>query len=293
MGERHRIPAHMLQRQRRLMALIALLIAVAVLSCAMPGGGSDQIGVVVSIAPVGDFARQVAGERARVTVMVPPGSSPHTYEPTARQMAAVSEAAVYFKVGSGVEFETMWLDELIEENPGMLVVDLSEDVELLGADPHVWMSPVNAAIMVEKICDGMVEVDSGGSAFYRGNRDDYLTELAVLDGYVRCAFEGFANRHFLIYHPAFTYFAAEYGLTQLAVEQGGKEPTPRVIEDCIEKALQYDLDYVFVAPQFASDDCETIAREIGGQTAVMDPLPENYIAGMGRTVDALVLEFED
>jgi len=145
--------------------------------------------------------------------------------------------------------------------------------------------------MVEDICDGLTKVDPDNASFYAENRDDYLKDLDILDEYIHYKLNGFTNRNFMIYHPSFEYFAREYGLTQLAVEHGGKEPTPQVIRDCIDMARQYDLDYMFVAPQFATDDCETIADEIGGHTAPMDPLAENYIANMERIADALVLEF--
>ena len=273
--------------------LLALVLGAFVTSCDTARPETDRIGVIVTVPPVGDFVSHVAGDRAEVTVMVPPGSSPHTYEPTPSQMAAVSRASIYFKVGSGVEFETMWMADLVETSPEMLVVDCSQGIDVMETDPHIWNSPVNAQVMVESICDGLIEVDPANASLYREHRDDYLTELGVLDSYIRCTFEGFTNRYFLIYHPAFDYFASEYDLTQIAVEHGGKEPTPRVIQDCIDKSLQYDLDYVFVAPQFATDECETIAAEIGGQTAMMDPLPENYIANMARIASALAMEFED
>jgi zinc transport system substrate-binding protein len=207
-------------------------------------------------------------------------------------MVAVSEAEMYIKVGSGVEFELTWMEDIIEQNPDMLVVDCSQGIELMGTDPHIWNSPVNAKVMVESICEGLIQIDPDNEDYYTERKDDYLTQLNILDGYIHYKLDGFTNRNFMIYHPAFGYFANEYGLTQLAVEHGGKEPTPQVIQDCIDKANYYDLQYVFVAPQFTSQDCQTIATEIGGQTAPMDPLPQNYIANMGRIVEYLALEFE-
>jgi len=282
--------------QRRLLfCLLALgiVLMATVVSCGSGAGREGRIGVVVSQEPLGNFVKNVAGDMVDVTVLVPPGSSPHTYELTPSQMAAVSEAEMYVKVGSGVEFESIWMGEIVEVNPDMLIVDSSEGVELLGGDPHIWNSPVIAKSMVENICYGLVQADPGNSAVYARNRDDYLKELDVLDGYIRCTLDDFTNRYFITYHPAFTYFANEYSLTQLVVEHGGKEPTPQVLRECVDNAMQHHLEYVFVSPQFVTDDCETIADEIGGQVAAMDPLPENYIANMGRIADALALEFAD
>ena len=274
--------------------LLVLVIALAALvtSCASAGGAGDKVGVVVSIAPLADFVENVGGEEVDVTVMVPPGASPHTYEPKPSQLVEVSKADIYVKVGSGVDFELAWMDKIIKVNSDMLVLDSSQGIELMGKDPHIWNSPVNAKIIVENICDGLIQVDSDNADFYTENMNDYLEELDIVDGYIRYKLDRFTDRAFLIYHPAFAYFASEYGLTQLAVEHGGKEPTPQVMQDCIDKANQYNLQYVFVAPQFATEYCEAIAREIGGQTASMDPLAENYIANMGRIADYLALEFE-
>ncbi len=276
-----------------LVLVLAITLTAFAISCGPARDDTGKIGVVVTLVPVADFVENVGGDKVDITVMVPPGASPHTYGPIPSQMVAVSEADMYVKVGSGVEFELEWMDEVIEANPNMLVVDSSVGVELMGSDPHIWNSPVNAKLMVENICDGLTKVDPDNASFYAENRDDYLKELDILDGYIHYKLDGFTNRNFMIYHPAFGYFASEYGLMQLAVKYSGKEPTPQVIQDCIDKARQYDLDYMFVAPQFATDDCETIADDIGGQTAPMDPLAENYIANMGRIANALALEFED
>ena len=275
-----------------LLLLIAIGLSALAISCASTGGAGDKIRVVVSITPLADFVENVGGEEVDVTVMVPPGASPHTYEPKPSQLVEVSEAEIYVEVGSGVDFELAWMDKIIKVNSNMLVLDSSQGIELMGKDPHIWNSPVNAKIMVENICDGLIQVDPDNADFYTENMNDYLKELDIVDGYIRYKLDRFTDRAFLIYHPAFTYFASEYGLTQLAVEHGGKEPTPQVMQDCIDKANQYNLQYVFVAPQFATEYCEAIAREIGGQTAPMDPLAENYIVNMGRIADYLALEFE-
>ena len=272
--------------------LIAIGLSALAISCGSTGGAGDKIGVVVSMFPLADFVENVGQAKVDVNVMVPPGASPHTYEPKPSQLVEVSEAEIYVKVGSGVDFELAWMDKIIKVNSNMLVLDSSQGIELMGKDPHIWNSPVNAKIMVENICDGLIQVDSDNADFYTENMNDYLKELDIVDGYIRYKLDRFTNRAFLIYHPAFAYFASEYGLTQLAVEHGGKEPTPQVMQDCIDKANQYNLQYVFVAPQFATEYCEAIAREIDGQTASMDPLAENYIANMGRIADYLALEFE-
>lgn len=273
--------------------VIAVALPVSAISCGQKEEASEKIRVVVSIIPLADFVKNVGGEKVDVSLMVLPGKSPHTYKPTRSQLQVVNEAEIYVKAGSGVEFEITYMDDIISYNTDMLIVDCSKGIELMGTDPHIWNSPVNTKTIVENICEGLIQVDPDNADFYTQNKNDYLKELDILDGYIHCELDVFTNRTFIIYHPAFGYFADEYNLTQLAVEHKGKEPTPKVLQDCIDMAKEYNLQYLFVAPQFATEHCKTIASEIGGQTAPMNPLPDNYIANMGRIAYSLALEFKE
>jgi zinc transport system substrate-binding protein len=273
--------------------LVSLLtVSVFAASCAPKSGETEKIGVVVTILPQAEFVERVGGDQVDITVMVPWGQSPHTYAPTVAQLEAVRQAKVYAMVGSGLEFELVHMGRIMEANRDMLVVDCSEGVQLMEKDPHIWNSPLNARIMVDHICEGLIQVDPENAESYIQNRDVYLKELDVLDAYVHYRLDGFSNRAFMIYHPAFGYLARDYNLTQIPVEHEGKPPTPQLIQDCIGKAKQYSIQYVFVAPQFRTEDCETIANAIEGETIPADPLERHYISDMANLVDLLALEFE-
>ena len=252
---------------------------------------ANKIGVVVTILPEADFVRHVGGDRVEVMVMVPPGASPHIYEPRPEQLKQISTAKIYFKVGSGLGLEQNWLEKISAINPAIKIVDTSKGITIIDNDPHIWNSPANAKIMVINIRDALTQADPENADFYINNARDYLRELDALDAYIHSKLDRFNNRAFMIYHPSFGYLAAQYNLTQIPVEHGGKEPTSRVIRDCIDNARRYNLHYVFVAPQFATTECETIAKEIGGETAPMDPLPANYTANMYKIADLLAEEF--
>ncbi len=289
--------------------VLVLVAAASTAACRQVQPSGNKLGVAVTLVPYADFVQQVGGDRVDVTVMVPSGASPHTYEPTPGQMVALSEAEVYVQVGSGVEFELTWMDNLIAQNPGMLVVNASDGIALIegshehdeeeheaeehgSIDPHVWTSPANVKIVVRNICDGLIAVDPDNAAYYESNRDAYLDELDALDEYIRGEFEGYTVRFFLVYHPSFGYFAYEYGLEQLSIELEGKEPTPKVIQQCIDLAQQYNLNYVYIDPASVPQYAETIAGSIGGRTALLNPLPENYIESMRAVADAIALELE-
>jgi len=273
--------------------LLAIALVIGAAGCAPAGSEDDsRLSVAVTIPPVVDLVSQVGGKLVDVVLMVPAGASPHTYEPTPGQMVEVSEADVYVKVGSGVEFEIVWLDKLLAQNEDISLVDCSEGVSLMGSDPHIWNSPVIAMQMVENIVAGLASADPGNSVTYESNGEAYLGELASLDDEIVEQLGDASNRAFLIYHPAFGYFAAEYDLVQLAIEHEGKAPTPQVLQASVDAAVEHNLQFVFAAPQFATDNPQSVAEAIGGEVAFLDPLSDSYIPNMRAVAQAIAKELE-
>ena len=277
--------------------VLALLAAGGAAGCNSTPSETGKVGVAVSILPQAEFMERIGGDKVDVTVMVPPGASPHSYEPAPSQLTALSKAAMYAKVGSGVEFELTWMDKLIAQNQDMLVVDCSQGIQLLDMtvgeeagtkDPHIWMSPVNAETMVKNITDGLIKVDPDNQSYYEKNRDDYLAELAQLDTDIRSGLEGVTNRTFMVYHPSFGYFAAEYNLTMLAIEDEGKEPTASGILHLIDEAKSLGIKVIFVEPQFNPQSAEVIANEIGGSVIYIDPLARDYLENLRSMSSELI-----
>jgi zinc transport system substrate-binding protein len=284
--------------------LLLISAAGAFTSCAKEAAATGKLGVAVTILPQAEFVENIGGDKVDVTVMVPPGADPHTYELIPSQMAALSRTKLYAKVGSGVEFELTWMDKLLAQNKDMLVVDCSQGIELQpmtagdegepagSPDPHVWMSPRNAQIMVKNIADGLIQIDPGNRDYYEQNRDTYLQKLEQLDQDIRDALAPVKNRIFMVYHPAFGYFAREYDLTMLTVENEGKEPTPAGMQHLIEQAKQYDIRVVFAEPQFNPQSAKVIAQAIGGKVIMIDPLAKDYIENLRTLVGELAQAME-
>ena len=293
-----------------LVLLISILtgwLLVQSIACDNGGTVSDdgKIGIVVTLAPQAEFVEKLGGNEVAVTIMVPSGASPHTYEPTLSQMNAVSGAEIYAKVGSGVEFELAWMNNLIDRNKDMLVVDCSEGVELIemraahdhengedhsheGMDPHIWMSPPNAMIMVNNLCDGLMAIDPDNKTYYMANRDAYLKELIELDQDIERNLADLTKRVFMVYHPAFGYFAREYDLVMLAIEQEGKEPSLAGLERLIDQAREDNVGIIFVEPQFDKRNAEIIADEIGAEIVQIDPLAKNYTENLRAIMQAFI-----
>ncbi len=289
-----------------LAALFMASLPAAAVSCAQQAEPATELGVVVTVLPQAEFVESIGGERVDVTVMVPPGASPHTYEPTPGQMEKLARARMYAEVGSGVEFELSWMDKLSAANKDMLVVDCSQGIQLQetaaehedeehehGAmDPHIWMSPRNARVMVQNIALGLIAVDPDNRDYYEQNRDAYLQELIQLDQDITEGLSGVENRVFMVYHPSFGYFARDYDLTMLPIEDEGKEPTPAGLAHLIEQAREFDVKVVFASPQFNPNGAKVIADAIDGRVVLIDPLARDYVTNLRILLGELVQAME-
>jgi len=269
-----------------------------------------KIGVVVSILPQAEFVERIGGDKVEVTVMVPPGASPHTYEPTPSQMVSLSNAKLYAKVGSGIDFEIVWMDKLIATNPDILVVDCSQGITLQEMtvthehdgeaeeheegemDPHIWTAPRNAIEMVRNITAGLIQIDPSNQTYYEQNRDAFTEELEQLDRDIQQGLSGVTNRSFMVFHPAFGYFASAYNLTMLAIEEEGKEPTAVGLQHLIEEAKEHNIKIIFAEPQFNPQSAEVIANEIEGEVILIDPLAKDYLSNMRAMVDKMIASME-
>lgn len=284
-----------------------------------------KVGVVVSILPLAYFAERVGGGAVEVSVMIPPGGNPHTYEPTPRQLAGLSRAKLYVEAGSGLEFELAWMEKVAALNPGMRICDASRGIALAelggpggrsdegnapgarraggagpedespggarirrrGKDPHIWLSPANAAVIADNIRDALAAVDPGRAEAYAANARALKAELDTLDGEIREALAPVRGRGFIVFHPAWGYFAARYGLAQVAIEAGGKEPTGRELAAVVSGARRLGAKAVFASPEFSRKAAETIAAEIGGRVVLIDALARDYPDNLRRVARAV------
>ncbi|KKG17231.1 zinc ABC transporter substrate-binding protein [Methanosarcina sp. 2.H.T.1A.6] len=270
-------------------------------------GTDEPMTVAVSVVPLAEFVEKVGGDKVKTVVIIPPGADPHTYELSPREVQEISKASMLVTVGVGMPFEKVWIDKFETMNSGTLIVNCSKGLELrelekhdeeLGAgnkeesdedheglDPHIWTSPSNAKMMVEDIYEGLVELDPENKAYYTQNRDAYLEELDALDARIREKLEGSEERNFMVYHPSWGYFAADYGLTMIPVEVEGKEPSARDLAKLIDLAKEKKVKVIFVQSQFSPRSAEVVAQEIGGEVVAVDPLAKDYIANMDNVSD--------
>jgi zinc transport system substrate-binding protein len=281
------------------------MFLVLVISCGNPPAASGgKLSVFVSIVPQKQFVQRIAGDLVDVTVMVEAGSDPHTYEPRPAQMAALQDASIYFTIG--VPFEDVWMERISASSPEMMVVNSAAGITRVvrgedhehghehhdeGAlDPHIWLAPGLVKVQAENICRALQEIDPANSEVYADNLEAFLAELENLGEEIRALFERSGTTEFLVFHPAWGYFADEFGLEMISVEQGGQEPSPSELAEIIDLARERGITVVFAQPEFSTDAADVIAREIGGTVVLVSPLSEDWAGSMRRIAATLAGE---
>jgi zinc transport system substrate-binding protein len=258
------------------------ILVLLFLSAAAPAVAvAAKIPVCVSILPQAFFVERIAGERAAVHVMIPKGASPETYEPTPQQLVALSNTGIYVKVGvPDLPFEEKILRAIGDRNRKMAVVNMSDGVTLRKEDPHVWTSPAASRIAARNIAKALIAYDPDNKPLYESNLQNFLREIDALDQEIRRTLSGKKGYAFMVYHPAWGYFAADYGLVQLAVEEEGKPTSAAHIRKMIDLARSKGIRAIFVQKGFDTKSARAIAREIGGEVVEADPLERDWLAGI-------------
>jgi zinc transport system substrate-binding protein len=255
---------------------------------------SSRIKAFVSILPQAYFVERVGGSYVEVEVLVGPGQSPATYEPTPKQMARLGEAAVYFRIGT--PFERGFIDKLADIHKHLEIVDTRKGVSLRyfkrskgGSvpDPHIWLDPARVKIQAATICETLTRLAPDRRLSFEGNLRGFQRDLDRVDKEIAETLAPLKGSTFYVFHPAFGYFGDRYGLEQVAVEIEGKEPSPKQLSHLINKARREEVKVIFVQPQYAKKDAETIAREIGGAVVPMNPLPRDYLVNLEKMADLL------
>ena len=283
-----------MNKKRLLIVLVILIIAGSVIGYLALQKSSNnnlngKIGVVVSLGPEVEWVNAVGGDKVNVSLMVPSGSDPHTYEPLPNQLTQVSNAKMYIEIGSSIEFENNYMDKIKEANPNMLVVNASQGIQLIPnsaeneaetVDPHVWVDPKNAKIMVNNIYNGLVQEDPADKDYFQKNRDQYLQQLDQLDKNTTQLLKGKQNTTILIFHPAFGYYAKDYNLTIVGAMINDEEPSPQRIAMMVDIAKKNNITIVYSEPQYDPKFMQSIASQINGQVLTVSDLDEHYIQNM-------------
>lgn len=280
------------------------------------GKPTDEKIVSVTIEPQRYFAEKIAGNKYKINCVVPVGQSPENYDPTPLQMIEVGESDAYLRIGH-IGFELAWMENIKKNNPGLVVFDLSEGMDLLntpdeaaaghtsgldtehvhahahhhhhagGVDPHIWSSVSGAKVIARNTLNAFIALDKANEAYYRANYDALMEEINQTEQIIRELLAPVENRTFIIYHPALTYFAHDFSLTQLCIEMDGKEPSPAQLKELVETARANGTRIVFIQREFDKKNAELIARETGCQLVQINPLDVAWNKEMIHIANAL------
>ncbi len=291
--------------------LLSGLCWLLLLGVAWGGAPASKIPVVASIVPLADFCRQLGGDRVEVQALIPPGASPHVFEPPPSVVARAAKARLFVYIGAGLE---PWAEKLLKSRGGgklevveavhgiPLITEAGEHHQEEGAgkkphghkgdaakekarddhhghgheagNPHVWLDPVLAQDICRRISEALIRLDPANRQDYESRRDRYLQELAALHQEMEKRISAFRLKEFVCFHPAFTYLARRYNLKEAGVIEvaPGREPTPVHLQKIVNAVKKYGIKVVFAEPQLNPRVAEVIAREAGAKVLFIDPV---------------------
>lgn len=283
----------------------------------------DKLNVTVSILPQKYFVEKIGGELVAVNVMVEPGMSAETYEPLPQQLNNLSKSSAYISIG--VPFEEVWLEKIKSANPNIPIINSGEGIEKIpmighdhhdhkeegkehhnekegeehhnekegekaeieSLDPHIWLSPKLAKIQAENIYQQLVKLDPKNQTIYKENLDKFIAEIEDLDQQITEKFANINKRKFVIYHPAWGYFAKDYNLQQIPMEFEGQEATTAELVNLVKQAKSDNITVIFAQPQFSSKTVDSVAKEINAEVVLLDDLAQNWSENLLQVADKL------
>jgi zinc transport system substrate-binding protein len=261
---------------------------------------ADVVNVFVSILPQKYLVERIGGNRVHVEVMVRPGLNAETYEPSPHQMAALSKANIYFRIG--VPFESIWMKKISAANPNLWIIDCchalipegshygkedADDIARHTYDAHVWTSPRNAVHIADIMLSALTDIDPAAGEYYERNHAALVHDLDDLDQFIKQQFSSLGNRYLMVAHPSWGHFADAYGLIQVPLERHGTEIRPRELSGLVKFANKNNIHTVYIDKQFNSAAARLLARETGARIVVLDPLAEDYINNLKDVTQAI------
>lgn len=279
--------------------LPAFSLLLMLVSCSdRPAANQEKI-VTVSILPQKFLVESLCGDHFKVRVLLPPGANHETFEPTPGDMAGLEGASLYVSTGL-LDFERNWLPRFTGSMKQLTVVNCSKGIELLGGhnhdhgdqkrhedddhntglDPHIWLSPQAMKLQAIAVTHSLVSSDSTNVQFYISRLEKFNQLVDSTDQEIRKILMNSKGKAFMIFHPALAYFARDYGLEQISIEEEGKEPSASKIQSLIDIARSKNIKCILVSKEFDLRHAEAIAKEINAKVVTFDPMAENWVSNM-------------
>ena len=265
---------------------VALFLGVTLWGLSIPNPATATgLKVVATFYPLYDFAQNVVGNKANVSILVPETEDVHDFTPVPSSVEEVASANVLIFNGAGLE---PWISSLVSSaaNPKLVLVNCSQGIPLIPVppefqengqvvDPHIWLDPVLAKQMVNNILQGLIKADPGDNRTFTANAQAYEAKLDYLNSEImnETNFNVVKTQKFITFHEAFHYFANQYNLTQIAILGPFEEsPTPTDIQNVIGNVTQNHLAYIGYESLENNDIAQMVSSETNATLILMDPI---------------------
>ena len=269
------------------------------ISLAIPDSSDESLVIVTTIMPLQAFVDYICADTVQTRVLLPPGSDPHTYEPSPRDLMQIEDADVFVMIGVGMPFEMKIASQIQNANKHLSIINTSQAVSLLqegdghGVDPHIWLSPNTAQVIVDMIADELSALSPAYAMQYHERAAAFRKEMQDLDAEFSELLSHNDTTMFLVSHPSWGYVADAYGLTQIAIYEHGKDPSPKTLQALIDTAQSESLSVIIADPLENQNAAEVIADAISGEVIVISPLAYEYTQNMRRFLYAITKEGKD
>lgn len=257
--------------------ILAVLQLFVFTACKTQSTDNGKLQVYTSFYAMYDFAKQIGGDKADVHILCPAGQEPHDFEPTAQDIAKLSEADVFIYNGMGMEH---WTDSVADTLPdNVTVVEASRYAThtVQNGDPHVWLNPKNAYEQVKAITDAFKEKDPANKDYYEKNLKECEQKIKYLKQDLETAGNMFRSHTIVVSHDAYSSLCDFLNITQICIngKDNSGEPTPSRIAEIEKYIKEKNIRYIFTEPLSTSDIMKTIAEDTGCEILVLDPFEGN------------------
>jgi zinc transport system substrate-binding protein len=279
--------------------IFSLLFAILLLSACSSSETNNKKTIAVSIVPEAEFIKKIVADKLDVVILIPPGSSPATHQPSPKDLQKLEESDLYFSIG--VQTEISNILPIIKDSKTLKIIDLANKVNTIyspryfdtnktSTDPHIWLSPKRVIEIVKIMKIELIKQYPENKKFFSSNADAYILELENLDSYIKNKVNSLENKNFIIYHPSYGYFADDYGLNMIAIESDGKNASINRLNKLIEIAENSNIKTIYYQSEMSSKQAKIIASEINGNVIQIEPLSLNYIENQKLLIDTMVGE---
>jgi len=270
---------------KKLILIFSLLL---VFSCNNKKESSGKISIAVTIPPYEYLVNKIGGNKVDVFTFISVGTSPHHFEPTPKMIETASSSDYYFAVGKNMEFEDVWLQKLKDMNKNLSIIDLSKNIKYIHNDPHVWLSLQRLKMISKNIYENLTRISPSDKEFFNSNYNSMIDSISIIEKELIDSFTNIKNKKLLVYHGSWTYFANEFGLKQISIEQGSKSASAKEFKEILDEVKQSKLPVIFIDPQHSQAPAKVIAEDLNIKLDVINPLAFDLLNNFIKVKDKIV-----